>query len=45
MTLPNAAQVVNEAIAINVDTEGMSNADIEAIEDAIWWALDQAGVL
>lgn len=41
----SADQIVAEAIAIYVDTEGMNPEDIEAIEDALYWALLQVGVI
>lgn len=40
-----AAQIVEEALAIFVDTEGMDPVDLEQIENALYWALDQAGRL
>jgi hypothetical protein len=40
----SADQIVAEAMAIFVDTEGMDSAEAESIEQALYWALDQVGV-
>lgn len=34
-------EIINNAIAIFVDTEGMDVEDVEAIENALVWAVDQ----
>ena len=39
----SADQIVFEALVIFVDTEGMDALDIENIEQALYWALEQAG--
>lgn len=41
----DADVIVSSAMAIHVDTEGMDFETIQSIEDAIYWALDQAGVI
>lgn len=39
----SADQIVAEAMAIFIDTEGMDTLEVEQIEEALYWALDQAG--
>lgn len=39
----SADQIVAEAMAIFMDTEGIDQEDFLAIENALYWALDQAG--
>jgi len=39
----SADQIVFEAIAIHIDSEGMNSEMLESVESALYWALDQVG--
>jgi hypothetical protein len=41
----SADQIVAEAIAIHIDTEGLSEVEVAGLEDMLYWALDQVGVI
>lgn len=49
--IKTAEQIVAEAIAIHVDTEGIEEHgyaavyDVTDLETILYWALDQAGVI
>jgi hypothetical protein len=39
--MDHISRIIEQAIAIHVDTEGMDSETVESIEDAIEWALAQ----
>lgn len=43
--IKSADQIVAEAMTIFLDTEGMDPLEFEQIQEALYWALDQAGVI